>query len=113
MVRMSGQTKEPQYQSHVEMAEQKGLARLPIRASVMWRTDPRLLVFTLSRYKFVSSDGLQQFALQFNRTAVFLDKNGFFKVNPSRVCNHHCVANEKNQMILEYLDADAAHLGFV
>jgi 2-polyprenyl-3-methyl-5-hydroxy-6-metoxy-1,4-benzoquinol methylase len=36
------------------MAREKGLACLPIRASVMWRTDPRLLVFTLSRYKFVS-----------------------------------------------------------
>jgi 2-polyprenyl-3-methyl-5-hydroxy-6-metoxy-1,4-benzoquinol methylase len=51
---MTTHTKEPQYQSHIEMAEQLGLAKLPVRASVMWRTDPRLLVFTLSRYKFVS-----------------------------------------------------------
>lgn len=52
---MTTHTKEPQYQSHIEMAEQLGLAKLPIRASVMWRTDPRLLVFTLSRYKFYHS----------------------------------------------------------
>lgn len=41
------------------------------------------------------------------------DKNKFFKINPSKVCNHHCVANEKNRMILEYLGADKRHLGFV
>lgn len=43
----------------------------------------------------------------------FSDKNNFFKINPSKVCNHHCVANSKNKMILEYLDADKGHLGFV
>lgn len=41
------------------------------------------------------------------------DKTNFFKINPIKVCNHHCVANEKNQMILEYLDADKDHLDFV
>ncbi|MDD3465836.1 MAG: radical SAM protein [Campylobacterales bacterium] len=43
----------------------------------------------------------------------FSDKNNFFKIDPSKVCNHHCVADGKNKMILEYLDADKAHLGFV
>jgi MoaA/NifB/PqqE/SkfB family radical SAM enzyme len=43
----------------------------------------------------------------------FGDKNNFFKIDPSKVCNHHCVANGKNKMILEYLDADKEHLGFV
>jgi len=43
----------------------------------------------------------------------FADKNKFFKINPSRQCNHHCVANGKNKMVLEYLDADNEHLGFV
>lgn len=43
----------------------------------------------------------------------FSDKNNFFKIDPSRVCNHHCVANEKNKMILEYLGADEGHLEFV
>ena len=43
----------------------------------------------------------------------FSDKKKFFKVNPSRVCNHHCVANEKNRMILDYLGADKEHLCFV
>ena len=43
----------------------------------------------------------------------FTDKSKFFKVNPAKVCNHHCVANEKNKIIAEYLNADSEHLGFV
>ncbi len=43
----------------------------------------------------------------------FSGKSKFFKINPSKVCNHHCVANEKNKMILEYLNADKIHLEFV
>lgn len=43
----------------------------------------------------------------------FSDKNNFFKVNPSIHCNHHCVANQKNKLILEYLNADKEHLEFV
>jgi len=41
----------------------------------------------------------------------FNDKNKFFKINPSRDCHNHCVANSKNKMILDYLDVE--HLGFV
>jgi len=40
-------------------------------------------------------------------------KEKFFKINPARHCNHHCVANIRNHLILEYLDADAIHLSFV
>ncbi len=40
-------------------------------------------------------------------------KNKFFKIIPSKVCNNHCVANEKNKMILEYLFADRENLCFV
>lgn len=43
----------------------------------------------------------------------FSDKNKFFKIDPSKVCNHHCVANEKNKMILDYLNADPEHMFFV
>lgn len=41
------------------------------------------------------------------------DKAKFFKINPSRVCDHHCVANSKNKLLLDYLDADPDHLAFV
>ena len=41
----------------------------------------------------------------------FNNKNKFFKINPSKDCQNHCVANSKNQMILDYLDVE--HLGFV
>ena len=43
----------------------------------------------------------------------FSDRNKFFQINPSKVCNHHCVANVKNRRILDYLEADKEHLGFV
>ena len=40
-------------------------------------------------------------------------KTTFFKTDPSLVCNHHCVADGKNRLILEYLDADPQHGNFV
>ena len=43
----------------------------------------------------------------------FSNKENFSKINPSKVCNHHCVANTKNRLVLEYLNADREHLGFV
>lgn len=43
----------------------------------------------------------------------FSDKNKFFKINPSLDCNHHCISNEKNKFILEYINADKNHLSFV
>jgi len=41
------------------------------------------------------------------------DKAQFFRVNPSQVCNHHCVSNDGNTFIHEYLDADPQHVAFV
>ncbi len=43
----------------------------------------------------------------------FDNKERFFRIDPSLHCNNHCVANLKNRMILEYLDADLDNLGFV
>ena len=43
----------------------------------------------------------------------FEDKSKFFKINPKVHCKNHCVANHKNQMILDYLNVDSDHLGFV
>jgi MoaA/NifB/PqqE/SkfB family radical SAM enzyme len=43
----------------------------------------------------------------------FSDKNKFFSINPSLNCNHHCVADAKNRLLFDYLDADKDHLGFV
>ncbi len=43
----------------------------------------------------------------------FSDKNKFFNIDPSQHCNHHCVANLKNKAVLEYLETDRNHLGFV
>jgi len=47
------------------------------------------------------------------KDAWFLDKSNFFKINPMIHCRHHCMVNEKNKMILEYLDVDREHLFFV
>jgi len=43
----------------------------------------------------------------------FSDKKQFFKINPSLHCNNYCVANTKNLMILDYLNADKEHISFV
>lgn len=47
------------------------------------------------------------------RKAWFADKSIFFKIDPHRDCRHHCMAHNKNKMILEYLDVDRNHLEFV
>ncbi len=49
-----GKTKEPQYQEHVVLREEKGLTRLGLRANARWDIDPKLLLFTMARYKFVA-----------------------------------------------------------
>lgn len=41
------------------------------------------------------------------------DRNRFYEIDPSRVCNHHCVADGSNRQIHEYLAADPEHLAFV
>tara|TARA_B100000315_G_scaffold244304_1_gene268679 strand:+ start:3142 stop:4212 length:1071 start_codon:yes stop_codon:yes gene_type:complete len=56
----------------------------------------------------IGSIGNQRF-----RDFWFSDKNNFFKINPSLVCNHHCIANGKNKMIFEYLNTDKRHGVFV
>lgn len=41
------------------------------------------------------------------------DKSKFYRINPSTACNHHCVSNQKNRMLMEYINADKGHLDFV
>ena len=43
----------------------------------------------------------------------FNNESKFFKINPSMDCQHHCVANKKNQLVFNYLDCDKNHLAFV
>lgn len=43
----------------------------------------------------------------------YSDKANFFRINPSLHCNHHCVSNGKNKLILEYLNTDREHSEFV
>ena len=43
----------------------------------------------------------------------FSGKDKFFKIDPSSDCVHHCVADAKNRLVHEYLEADPEHLGFV
>jgi MoaA/NifB/PqqE/SkfB family radical SAM enzyme len=47
------------------------------------------------------------------RDAWLADKSQFFRINPRKCCSHHCVVNDKNRMILEYLDTDPDHAMFV
>lgn len=47
-------TKEAQYQDHLILRDTKGLTRLGLMTNATWHEDPRRLVFTLSKYKFVA-----------------------------------------------------------
>lgn len=47
-------TVEPQYENHLVLKEQRGLTPLGIEKNANWHTDPKRLVFVLSRYKFVA-----------------------------------------------------------
>jgi 2-polyprenyl-3-methyl-5-hydroxy-6-metoxy-1,4-benzoquinol methylase len=47
-------TREPQYSSLVDLKRERGLTSLGMMNNQVWQDDPRRLVFTLSRYKFVS-----------------------------------------------------------
>lgn len=46
------------------------------------------------------------------REAWFSDKSNFFRINPAVMCNHHCMANEGNKLIHEYLGLDEEHRFF-
>jgi MoaA/NifB/PqqE/SkfB family radical SAM enzyme len=41
------------------------------------------------------------------------DRDRFFRIDPARLCNHHCVADGSNLQLHEYLQADPDHLVFV
>jgi 2-polyprenyl-3-methyl-5-hydroxy-6-metoxy-1,4-benzoquinol methylase len=47
-------TREPQYQGCLDLDEKKGRTRLGLMSNFAWDSDPRRLLFLLSRYKFVS-----------------------------------------------------------
>jgi 2-polyprenyl-3-methyl-5-hydroxy-6-metoxy-1,4-benzoquinol methylase len=47
-------TREPQYQRSIDLLKEKGLTPLGLMTNQAWNDDPKHLLFTLSRYKFVS-----------------------------------------------------------
>lgn len=47
-------TREPQYQRELEIARRQGLTPLGLMTNQAWHDDPKHLLFTLSRYKFVA-----------------------------------------------------------
>jgi len=47
-------TREPQYQRSIDLLKEKGLTPLGLMTNQAWTDDPKHLLFTLSRYKFVS-----------------------------------------------------------
>lgn len=51
---MEKRTREPQYQLLIDYYEQRGLESLGLMTSQAWFDDPKRLIFTLSRYKFVA-----------------------------------------------------------
>ena len=57
-------TKDPVNQYIVEQYRELGLEQLGIMNSSVWREDPKRLIFTLARYKFVAKmlEGVGSFA---------------------------------------------------
>src|SRR5476651_892053 len=47
-------TRETQYQRSIDLLREKGLTPLGLMTNQAWQDDPKHLVFTLSRYKFVA-----------------------------------------------------------
>lgn len=47
------------------------------------------------------------------KDAWMANKAQFLRVDPTKHCNHHCVAHGSNKLLLEYLDADPDHVPFV
>jgi len=48
------ETRERQYQAHIDLRAKKGAARLGLRADAAWHADPKRLGIVLSRYKFTA-----------------------------------------------------------
>ena len=40
-------------------------------------------------------------------------KETFFQIDPARDCRHHCCVSHRNELIVNYLQADEGHLPFV
>lgn len=40
-------------------------------------------------------------------------KSKFFEINPEKDCNHHCMVNQQNKMIHEFINANRGHLEFL
>lgn len=55
-------TREPQYQRSLDLLKMQGLTPLGLMTNQAWQDDPKHLLFTLSRYKFVAKmlQGKQQ-----------------------------------------------------
>lgn len=51
---MENLTKEPQYQSLLELRKQKGIASFGLMSNGVWHEDPRRVGIVLARYKFVA-----------------------------------------------------------
>src|SRR5471032_354158 len=54
MPRKSTATREPQYQRSIDLLKVQGLTPLGLMTNQAWQDDPKHLLFTLARYKFVA-----------------------------------------------------------
>lgn len=51
---MVDKTREPQYQTCIELRDRNSLTQLGLMSNQVWHDDPKRLAFVLSRYKFVA-----------------------------------------------------------
>ena len=51
---MADETRERQYQAHIDLRAEKGASKLGLRADAAWHADPKRLGIVLARYKFTA-----------------------------------------------------------
>lgn len=47
------------------------------------------------------------------KQAWYENQQDFYKIRPCTDCDHHCVVDDKNKMLLDYFNVDKEHLDFV
>ena len=89
-INMDGGTKEPQYNELFEVEKKFGRSKLGLMTNQSWNEDPKRLVFTLSRYKFVAK--------------MLVDKNNVLEIGCADAFGSRIVAQEVTNLTVTDFD---------
>lgn len=87
---MSGKTHDPVNQVIVEIKDEQGISSLGLHANKQWHEDPKHLLFSMSRYKFVAK--------------MLTGKNKVAEVGCGDGFNARIVLQEVNELVLHDID---------